>query len=232
MRCTMGNWDHVPISYSYQWMQDGTLAIGADNDTLPMLASNDGHTITCIVTATNAAGSTAAPPSNAILYHAPVAATAAELIGADFTNTELTSLITLFNNSSGFALGFDIVVDGLALKLSHVFGAVTTGQDICDKINAVLGGYLTATFPAPAAPWQFIIHSNTTGVASTIGYASAPTTLAGRGSAAAMMASVVGTRGVGPFAGRPTQDLSLPMKLRQSVGAITVQGIDAIPLQE
>jgi hypothetical protein len=37
----------------------------------------------------------------------------------------------------------------------------------------------------------------------------------------------VGVKVSDPRAGRPTQDISLVMKLRQSVGAITVQGIDA-----
>jgi hypothetical protein len=225
MRCTMGNWENVPTSYSYQWMQDDTLPIGADNDTLPMLASNDGHTITCVVTATNAMGSTEAPPSNSVLYTAPVAATSAELIGADFTDPELASVISYFNNNSGFNLGFDIVVDGITLRLSYVFGAVTTAQDICDGINAAVGAWAITSVSA-YAPWQFIIHSPTTGATSTIGYASPPTALASRGSVAGLMGSV-GLRTGDPRAGRPTQDISLLMKLRQSTGAITVQGIDA-----
>jgi hypothetical protein len=225
MRCTMGNWDNVPTQYDYQWMQDDTLPIGANNDTLPMLAANDGHSITCVVTATNSAGSTEAPPSNSVAYTAPIAATSAELIGADFTDTELASVVSYFNNNTGFALGFDIVVDGLNLKLSHSFGTVADAAAICAGINGVLGTWLTASLSA-YAPWQFIIHSNTTGVTSTIGYASAPTMLASRGSVAGLMGSV-GLRTGDPRAGRPTQDVSLTMRLRQSVGAITVQGIDA-----
>jgi hypothetical protein len=225
MRCTMGNWDNVPTHYDYQWMQDGTLPIGANNDTLPMLASNDGHTITCVVTATNSMGSTEAPPSNSVLYTAPIAATSAELIGGDFTDTELAGVITHFNNNSGFNLGFDLVVDGINLRLSYVFGTVATAQDICDGINAALGAWAIASTSA-YAPWQFLIHSPTTGATSTIGYASPPTGLASRGSVAGLMGSV-GVKVSDPRAGRPTQDISLVMKLRQSVGAITVQGIDA-----
>jgi hypothetical protein len=224
MRCTMGNWENVPTSYSYQWMQDDTLPIGANNDTLPMLASNDGHTITCVVTATNSMGSTEAPPSNSVLYTAPITATSAELIGGDFTDTELAGVITHFNNNSGFNLGFDLVVDGINLRLSHTFGTVATAQDICDGINAALGTWMIASTSA-YAPWQFLVHSNTTGATSTIGYASAPTSLASRGSVAGLFDSV-GARNGSPYA-RPTGDVSLIMKLRQSVGAITVQGIDA-----
>jgi hypothetical protein len=229
MRCTMGNWENVPTSYSYQWMQDDVLPIGADNDTLPLLASNDGHSLSCIVTATNSAGSTEAPPSNSVAYTAPVAATSAELIGADFTDTELASVVTHFNNNSGFNLGFDLVCDGINLKLSHTFGTVADAAAICAGINGVLGTWITASMSAEA-PWQFLVHSNSAGSSSTIGYASAPTSLAGRGSVAGLMGSV-GVRDGSPYA-KPTGDVSLIMRLRQSTGAIVVQGQDGSSTNE
>jgi hypothetical protein len=68
LTCTMGNWEKMdvdPVSYAYQWLSDedevGTGAAGyviADSDA--------GASITCVVTATNQYGSTAAPPSNVI----------------------------------------------------------------------------------------------------------------------------------------------------------------------
>lgn len=62
LSCTMGNWDNTPTSYAYQWQLDGTDAAGTD-DMLGVLSNDIGKVATCIVTATNAAGSTAAPPS-------------------------------------------------------------------------------------------------------------------------------------------------------------------------
>ena len=226
MRCTKGNWTNVPTLYAYQWLQDDTLPIGPNGDTLPLLASNDGHTISCVVTATNAAGATEAPPSNSVLYTAPVEATSALLISGDFADQDVIDLLNLFNNNAGFPLGFDIVVDGLTLKLSRVFGTVTSVDDVCAGINAQLGAYMTASV-SEAAPWQFLFHSNTTGITSTISYASAPSAVAQAGSVAALMASM-GFRNGDAFA-RPTQDLSIPMRLRQSVGAIVVQGVDGTP---
>ena len=215
MRSTVGNWENVPTAYSFQWLQDGTLPIGADNDTLPMLASNDGHSITCVVTATNAAGATEAPPSNSLLYAAPVEATSAELISGDFSDSEWDTMIGQIGANASAWQGFDIVVDGLNLTLRAQF-IVATAQDICTTINGALGAYLTAS-TSTSAPWQFFIHSNSTGASSTISYASAPSYLTG---AAKLMASVTQPR-------KPSSDLSLIMRLRQSVGAITVQGIDA-----
>ena len=62
LSCTMGNWDNTPTSYAYQWQLDGTDVVGTD-DMLGVTSDDIGKTATCIVTATNAAGSTAAPPS-------------------------------------------------------------------------------------------------------------------------------------------------------------------------
>jgi hypothetical protein len=66
LTATMGNWQNEPTSYSYAWATAGApnSAIG---DTYTVVPGDDGLEITCIVTATNAAGSTAAPPSNAIV---------------------------------------------------------------------------------------------------------------------------------------------------------------------
>ena len=69
--CTMGNWQGEPTSYGYLWMRDGAPEPGASNPTLPLTADHVGHTLTCVVTATNAAGSTAAPPSNGVLIQPP-----------------------------------------------------------------------------------------------------------------------------------------------------------------
>jgi hypothetical protein len=68
--CTLGNWDGVPVSYTYQWKRDGVTNIGTTNSpTAPytlIAADIGGHALTCTVTATNAQGSTVAPASNII----------------------------------------------------------------------------------------------------------------------------------------------------------------------
>jgi hypothetical protein len=66
LNCTMGNWEGVPTDYAYQWMSDGLSQLGT-TDIYTITASDVGHSITCVVTATNAIGSTQAPPSNAIV---------------------------------------------------------------------------------------------------------------------------------------------------------------------
>jgi hypothetical protein len=77
LNCTMGTWDGEPTGYAYDWMRDGasTSATGAD---YIVVAGDAGHSLTCVVTATNAAGSTAAPPSNAVSVPAARAANPAQ----------------------------------------------------------------------------------------------------------------------------------------------------------
>ena len=65
LNCTMGNWDGEPSEYAYAWHSDGVAngATGAEHAIAP---EDAGHTLACVVTATNALGSTAAPMSNGV----------------------------------------------------------------------------------------------------------------------------------------------------------------------
>jgi hypothetical protein len=66
LTCTMGNWSNAPTSYAYQWKR-GATNIGGNSSTYAVTSADVGTTVTCVVTATNALGSTVAPPSNAVL---------------------------------------------------------------------------------------------------------------------------------------------------------------------
>ena len=65
LTCTMVNWENEPTIYAYQRQRDGVDNGGAAAS-YAIVAADAGHTLTCVVTATNAAGATTAPPSNGI----------------------------------------------------------------------------------------------------------------------------------------------------------------------
>jgi hypothetical protein len=69
LSCTMGNWEGEPTGYAYAWTTDGVpnSATGAAYFVPP---GDAGHSIACVVTATNAQGSTEAPASNAVAINA------------------------------------------------------------------------------------------------------------------------------------------------------------------
>lgn len=66
LTCTMGNWENNPTAYSYDFRRDGVSIVSGPSDSYVVVADDAGTSIDCIVTATNSAGSTAAPPSAAI----------------------------------------------------------------------------------------------------------------------------------------------------------------------
>lgn len=65
LTCTMGNWHGEPASYAYAWHMDG-VANGGTEATYAVQAGDVGKSASCIVTATNPKGSTAAPMSNSV----------------------------------------------------------------------------------------------------------------------------------------------------------------------
>jgi hypothetical protein len=64
--CTMGNWHGEPETYAYAWDMDGA-AVGDDSPSLTIDGTAIGTTVSCVVSATNEHGTTAAPPSNAVV---------------------------------------------------------------------------------------------------------------------------------------------------------------------
>ena len=67
LSCTVGIWSYQPTSYSYAWQRAGVAISGATSSSYVLVALDSTKAIGCIVTATNSAGSTAAPISNTIL---------------------------------------------------------------------------------------------------------------------------------------------------------------------
>jgi hypothetical protein len=71
LTCTMGNWTGQPDTYAYAWQLDGVDAGGGTNTYVLALPDDIGRTATCIVTASNAIGTTEAAPSNGVVVVDP-----------------------------------------------------------------------------------------------------------------------------------------------------------------
>lgn len=67
--CTVGIWEGEPSSYTYQWY-DGEKAVGDGTDSYTVATGDT--SINCVVTAVNAYGSAAAPPSNTVTVAPPL----------------------------------------------------------------------------------------------------------------------------------------------------------------
>jgi hypothetical protein len=62
---TVGNWFGTPTGYAYQWKR-GVTNVGTNAASYTTVAGDAACSMTCVVSATNANGTTAAPASNAI----------------------------------------------------------------------------------------------------------------------------------------------------------------------
>ena len=56
---TTGTWTNSPSSFAYQWIS-GVLNVGTNANTYTLVQADSASAITCVVTATNASGSTPA----------------------------------------------------------------------------------------------------------------------------------------------------------------------------
>ena len=70
LTCSQGTWIGAsPISYTYRWLRDGAAIGGAESNTYTVTTADEGHSISCEVTATNAVGSKSAASANNAAIH-------------------------------------------------------------------------------------------------------------------------------------------------------------------
>lgn len=70
-----GTWTNTPLSYAYQWRQNGIAITGETASTYIVLLADQGYDITCAVTATNASGSATASSNTKSIPAAPAPGT-------------------------------------------------------------------------------------------------------------------------------------------------------------
>ena len=63
--CSPGTWNYHPTSYNYQWRRNGAAISGATSQTYLVASGDVGATLSCVVTATNPAGTSGAIASGA-----------------------------------------------------------------------------------------------------------------------------------------------------------------------
>jgi hypothetical protein len=67
LTCTQGVWTGAPApSFSYQWLRDGSTIAGATASSYTLLVADEGHVVSCRVTASNSKGEASRLSSNGI----------------------------------------------------------------------------------------------------------------------------------------------------------------------
>lgn len=164
-----GTWTSTPpATYSYQWKR-GATNVGTDTPSYPVVAADYGQSMTCVVTATNPAGSTAAPPSNAVI------ATNPNPTAAILTSAAITDPAALLATLAAIAdAGFAITINGTAREIGPLdFGGADSLGYCAAMVNTALGAEAVC---AAAGDTAFTITTAATGTAATISYAGPPAT--------------------------------------------------------
>lgn len=160
LNCTMGNWDNMdaePHSYSYQW-NDGTANVGTNSADHTVLPGDIGKSYTCVVTATNAGGSTAAPASNAVVVADPAPPPTEEQITKAF---EAVRAQAKFQDQRTNALAacekvgasLQALLPSLVEPFTDHLADVTTGvTDAIAQVGVIREAVVAAQPPPPLAP--------------------------------------------------------------------------------
>jgi len=68
MRCSAGTWSGSPApAFTYQWLRDGSVITLATANTYVVVEADQGHSLSCRVTATNSAGSASRPSASLLV---------------------------------------------------------------------------------------------------------------------------------------------------------------------
>lgn len=171
MNCTLGNWTGEPTSYAFQWKM-GAANVGTNASTYTVQAGDVGGTATCVVTATNAHGSTPAPPSNGVVVTTPSTWTAAILTGGVVDPIALLPAIEAITDGS-----LAITINGTDTEATaNDYSGSGTLLLVAAMLGSSLGGNSVVRCVWNPATNRFTITTAATGTAATITYASAPAT--------------------------------------------------------
>jgi hypothetical protein len=105
--CTQGTWTNSPTGYSFVWQRNGSPIAGATSSSYIVQAADAGQSLTCVVTASNAAGSGQASSAAVVpvaSVQAPVNQTRPAVSGTAAVGNVLScSQGTWTNSPTGFA---------------------------------------------------------------------------------------------------------------------------------
>ena len=101
LTCSNGTWANIPNSYTFQWKRGGVAISGETNTTYTAVLADIGSTLTCAVTATNAAGSTTATSTaTSAIVNGILAAWAFRDTAGSVTDTARWAAITTADGTS------------------------------------------------------------------------------------------------------------------------------------
>ncbi len=147
LTCSDGAWENEPTEYAYHWLRGGAAISGQEAATYVVQTADEGHSITCEVTASNQAGSASAVSGNALTAAATTPETKEPTTGTPTTSNPTAGAA---KTSGGNAGGGTTTKALTTAEVASFLSSLPTPKGKAASIKALLksGGY-TATFKAP-----------------------------------------------------------------------------------
>ncbi|MGA2320593.1 MAG: hypothetical protein ABSG95_07600 [Solirubrobacteraceae bacterium] len=169
LTCQRGIWNgEPPPAFTYQWLRDGTSIASATSSTYTVELADEGHRLSCEVTATNSEGRTEALSGNSLTIStgtlgaestptltfppsasAPPPPTAAQIlaaVGAQLAHAQRRARVTLLRKTGLYAFSFTAPVAG---RLELFWYLAPVGKSHSAKTKPVVLALASATFAGP-----------------------------------------------------------------------------------
>jgi hypothetical protein len=147
LMCSTGTWSNSPTSYAYEWKLEGTPIAGATESTYTVQAADGGHSLTCVVTATNAAGSRSLSSEPVTVLSPPANTEAPSISGTPATGQTLTCSTGGWT-ASPTGYGYEWVLEGTpivgATESTYTVSAADEGLKLTCVVTATNGAGKTA----------------------------------------------------------------------------------------
>jgi hypothetical protein len=154
LSCGTGAWTESPSGYTYQWNRDGVPISGATESTYEVQVGDEGHTLTCTVATSNAAGPSPVATSAGVSVAAPVTPPASSVVStitSTIASVPAPTPLPLQCSGKAIALlsvrssGHSVVLSGLALTKFAGQKVTITVSDVPKRYAKGKGGSAVVT---------------------------------------------------------------------------------------
>jgi surface antigen len=142
LTCTNGSWSGTPmIVYAYQWLRDGAALPLAVTSAYTVESIDEGHLLSCLVTATNGAGSTVAPTAAVTVLALPTNTLAPTVEGVPKAASVVTCAKGAWAGSPIERYGYEWLLNAApipgATDAQYAVRAEDEGSSLSCKVTAV-----------------------------------------------------------------------------------------------
>jgi Carboxypeptidase regulatory-like domain len=140
LSCSQGSWENSPTSYAYKWLRDGVEIAAQTASTYVVVVADEGHGISCEVTATNTAGSTSSTSNVLTVASKPANTKVPEVTGTPVVGETLSCSTGSWSGTPVPTLSYKWLRDGVAIAgatiSTYKLQAADEGHNVACEVTA------------------------------------------------------------------------------------------------